>query len=164
VKPSEDVVAYQTMLDGYSDAIGRFDAAAQNGDPRLSVIALFESLNWAAALDERIAKQWAPDGKLLSWNWRDKLSPEARGVLDGVRFVRNRVHHDWSDAIIAGGRSPDGFVAWIWRGAGDLPAGQPDSHGRDAAYSKHLDGRPVQVCLDVLNGVFQTLASYWRPR
>jgi hypothetical protein len=61
---------------------------------------LFEALNWASALDERIAAHWVPDGKgePVRWAWRDRI-PNG-WLMAGVCYVRNSVHHQWSDAML----------------------------------------------------------------
>jgi hypothetical protein len=55
-------------------------------------MALFETLNWAVALDERVGTHWLPDGKPLGWKWRQRLGHGAE-IMGGVRFARNSVHH-----------------------------------------------------------------------
>jgi hypothetical protein len=82
--------------------------------------------------------------------------------MDGVRFARNRVHHQWSDAMVAAGGSREEFVDWVWRSATALPNFRPNVNG-EAVYREHMQGRPVRLCLDVLNGVFLTLQFLLEP-
>jgi hypothetical protein len=99
-----NIVTFKWMLDGYTDAAARFDAAEKTHDPQGTYMALFETLNWAVALDERAGTHWLPDGKPLGWKWRQRLGHGAE-IMGGVRFARNSVHHQWSDALqLAGGR------------------------------------------------------------
>ena len=53
VKPYENLVTFEAMLIGYTEAIDRFDAAASQNNPVGTYTALFEALNWAVALDDR---------------------------------------------------------------------------------------------------------------
>src|SRR5450755_3053386 len=80
----------------FTDSVARFER--YEFDPIAAYNALFEALNWAVAMDDRVGKHWAPDGKPLDWAWRERLG---RGVevMGGVRYARNRVHHQWSDAM-----------------------------------------------------------------
>jgi hypothetical protein len=69
----------ETLLLGYEQAVARFHAARLARDPAAAFIPLFEALNWAASIDE-------------SLGYLD------HGELQGLRFTRNRVHHQWADA------------------------------------------------------------------
>jgi hypothetical protein len=90
---SSNIATFETMLIGYTDAAARFDEAAKKKrDPHATFIAAFEALNWAVALDDRVRRQWKPDGQLLGWNWRERVGHGAE-IMGGVRFVRNGVHH-----------------------------------------------------------------------
>jgi hypothetical protein len=106
MKPyDQNVVTYESMLIGYTDAVARFETGVKGRNPVTAFVAVFESLNWAVALDERIGEHWVPCGESLGREWRDRLSRGAE-IMDGVRFVRCRVHHQWSDGCrgwVAGG-------------------------------------------------------------
>jgi hypothetical protein len=158
MKPYEDIVTFESMLIGFTEALNRLDAAG--GDPILVYNALFEALNWAVALDERVGKHWVPDGEPLSWKWRARLGPPA-DVMAGVRFARHRVHHQWSDAVMATHSVQGEFVAWAWRPLEDLPHGR-DQRGEDI-YRDSLQGRPVQAALNVVGGAFLTLMRMLEP-
>jgi hypothetical protein len=79
-------VSLETLLTGLQQAISRLTSSP--GDPFIPV---FESLNWIVTIDEwlqveRDDRDWwvrEPDGELVR----------------ALRFVRNRVHHQWADAI-----------------------------------------------------------------
>jgi hypothetical protein len=75
--------------------------------------------------------------------------------MRGVRFVRNSVHHQWSDAlqlhqgaVVPPLRPPIVFFEWCWRAAGDLPkAGRKDKAG-EAVYRELLECRPARHTLE----------------
>jgi hypothetical protein len=159
VKPYENIVTFESMMIGFTEALNRLDAVS--GDPILAYNALFESLNWAVALDERVGEHWVPDGEPLSWKWRARLGPEVE-LMSGVRFARNRIHHRWSDVIFASVTPSGGFRAWMWRPVEDIPEGRPDPTG-EAMYRDRLQGAPVQVALNVVGGAFLALLSMLEP-
>lgn len=77
---------------------------------------LFEALNWAVALDQRTAAHFVPDGKPAGYAWPSRIGYGAE-IMPGVRFVRNSVHHQWSDALqLRGGAFPE------WRYGGRRPS------------------------------------------
>jgi hypothetical protein len=167
-----NVVRFESMLNGFTDAVRRFVTAAKDGsqDATATGNALFESLNWAVTLDERIAKQWEPDGKPLGWDWRDHVGHGAQ-IMGGVRFARNSVHHQWSDVVRLDNSGftfpktfPLVFFEWRWRPTGELP--EPDQKPRAddrAIYQQQMEGRPVRHCLDALNGAFYYLSQLLEP-
>jgi hypothetical protein len=122
------------MVVGYDRATARFHDARMGTDPAEAFIPLFESLNWAASIDERLGY---PD----------------RPELRGLRFARNRVHHQYADALWLDRRgaalpialdpgSP--FFEWRWKQT--LPEGR---HRRDGdAYAAYLAGHPARFTLD----------------
>jgi hypothetical protein len=73
------------VIEGYKRALVRFRSATQNREdpnlPRETFIPLFEALDLAASLIERI-----PDSGLPR-------------TMRAVRYVRNRVHHQWALAL-----------------------------------------------------------------
>jgi hypothetical protein len=159
VQPYKNVVTFESMMIGFTEALNRLDDVA--GDPILAYNGLFEALNWAVAIDERVGAHWVPDGKPLEWEWRDRLGPEAR-LMGGVRFARNRIHHQWSDAMAASCSLAGDFVAWIWRPVEDIPKGRPDPNG-EAIYRDRLQGTQVQGALNVVGGAFLTLMWMLEP-
>jgi hypothetical protein len=44
--PTGNIVTFETMLIGYTDAAARFDDAAKEHDVQLAFTAAFEALNW----------------------------------------------------------------------------------------------------------------------
>lgn len=146
------------MVAGFTDAVYRFECAPATDDGMLAYNALFEALAWAVALDERVGHHWVPDGKPLGEGWRARLGYGAT-VMAGVRFARNRVHHQWSDAMTA--RRAAERIRWVWRPADELPPGR-NRRGEDV-YREHLEGCAVIACLNVLNGAFYTLQFLLEP-
>ena len=103
---SDGIVDRPVLLRGYREGLGRFHEARIGTDTVDAYLPLFEALNWAASLDEHLDY---PD------------HPELRGM----RFARNRVHHQWAEALyVTEGAAyprayPRVFFEWRWRM--DLP-------------------------------------------
>lgn len=170
----ENIVTFSHLLSGYDAACARFWQAAEDTEQNRGFSPLFEALHWTVALDERIAAHWAPEGAPLGWEWRQRF--ESGFLMRGVRFVRNSVHHQWSDALTWKSPTevtpatfdprPDAFgfprptaagLGWVWRKTVDLPkADRPDPAG-EAIYDEHLAGRPVSLTLVELQRVFWTM-------
>jgi hypothetical protein len=164
-----NIQTFAAMFEGYSCAVGRFDDAAKTRDPTAMFIPLFEALNWAVSLDERAAKHWTRAGEPLRWTWREKVRHAE--LLRGVRFVRNSIHHDWSDALELDERKgrtyprtyPVVFFEWRWRAAGELPElDRPDADGA-ATYCEHLQGQAARLTLEMLGQVFWLLRQVLEP-
>ena len=165
---AENIQTFAAMFEGYAAAADRFQRAARTSDTVATFIPLFEALNWAVALDERTGKHWTPEGKPLGWDWREKISDA--GIMRGVRFIRNSVHHDWSDALELhqGGvvpplMPPVVFFEWCWRAADDLP--EPDKEDRhgEKVYRELVEGAPARHTLDALGRVFYFLRQVIEP-
>lgn len=169
MKPyADNIVTFRMLYEGYIAAYGRFVVAAKGRDAAKGFHPLFETLNWAVALDDRIGAHWAPEGKPLDWRWRERVS--GAEVMKGVRWARNSVHHQWSDTLVQtkGARFPMTFPVvffeWVWRPARELPdPGRPDSNG-EIAYEEHLEGRPARVTLAQLSEVFDSVRDLLEPR
>jgi hypothetical protein len=140
------------LLAGHAFAIKRLEDAI--GDPLASFRAVFEALNWATSIDDRIRAHWAPEGKPLDWEWRERVS--GAEVMPAVRFARNRVHHHWADAIYLDG------AMWRWRALSDLPAGTDDRGSN--VYAERLEHQPVQKTLAVLALAFERVGEFLEPR
>lgn len=127
------------LVERYSRARARFKAAAGDHEaPRVDTfIALFEALNWTVASEEYLRRHGHPGD--------DRL-------VRALRFVRNRVHHHWNEAL-EGRTAPvgnsvmvepcvelriEGFSHdWYWCTVGELAEGRPDPDG-ELAYSQFL--------------------------
>jgi hypothetical protein len=136
------------LIEGYGRALRRFREASGARRPQDMFLALFEALNYATSLIEKMADS--------------DIAP----VMQGVRYVRNRVHHQWAAAlvgrdvpaprvIVAGGAvrsrviGPPVVFDWFWKPAAELPLPslrRPDRKGR-AAYEDLLAGRPASAAL-----------------
>jgi hypothetical protein len=169
MEPYDDnIVTFRLMLDGYLAAVERFEEAARSKDGAAAFGPLFEALNWAPALDERLGKHWAPEGEPLTWNWRARLS--GAEAMEGLRFVRNRLHHQWADALTlnGGGRGYPRtysvvYFEWQWRSVDEIPAGR-ERTGEREAYAEHLEGRPARATLATLADVFLRASDLLEPR
>jgi hypothetical protein len=158
-----NVLAYETLLVGFTDAMRRFDQVGKDVNPITATIALFEALNWSIPLEGHIREHWRPDGEPIGWDWRARLGKGAE-IMGGVRFARNRVHHQRAAAIRLdhGGFGfpmtfPLVFREWVWLDADQLPpSDRPDPEG-ESIYRAQMQGRPAKTSLDVLNGAFYTL-------
>lgn len=88
--------------------------------------------------------------------------------MRGLRWARNSVHHDWSDALVSTDgfhfprRFPLVFFEWVWRPSADLPLGRPDARG-EAAYTTHLQGHAARVTLRDVGAVFAGVADLLEP-
>jgi hypothetical protein len=167
-----NVLTVEEMLIGYTDAVSRFEDAARLGNAVVARLAVCEALEWAVKLEDRVRAHWAPDGgDPLNWSWRTRL-PNAE-VMAGFRFVRNRVHHQWADALVLvdGGITfpitfPARFSEWHWRLADELPPEDPKHPAHpdeERAYRDLLEHRPVRHTLDLLGGVFFTVQRLLEP-
>jgi hypothetical protein len=158
---------------GYLAALNRLHDAQEAKDSDAAFRAIFESLNWATSIEDRIRQHWEPDGAPLNWEWRQRV--EGAELMSGIRFARNRVHHDWADALYlrAGGFTfPDSQTAldahiatWRWRALVDLPPG--DNMRGHELYERALEHQPVVLSLVALSlplgQVVQELLKTRRP-
>ncbi len=113
-------------------------------------IPLFEALHWATSLEYRIAAEWPDPETGREW-YRGFPSGE---TVRAFRFIRNRVHHQWAEAITiddADRDLPARFAPWIWQPK--PPGGKPDAPG-ELLYETELAGEPVVGALGRLLGVF----------
>lgn len=177
MKPyDENIQTFAAMFDGYDQALTRLETAAKGREPAPAFIALFEALNWAVALDERAGKHWAPEGKTLGFGWRAR----ARGahLMRAVRFARNNVHHQWSDALELDERGltppitpPVVWFEWCWRSLSDLPPRPVKTKPKEkewqaeeeAEYREKLEGEPARVTLHELGEAFYLLRLLLEP-
>jgi hypothetical protein len=175
-------VRVRLLTDGYAQSYERFEVAEGDDNPIAAFFALFEALNWAHAVDDLIAKTWSPRGKVVGYDWR--TDPAIRGagaelsnIMQGLRYVRNRVHHQWADALVtdkatSGLTFPMTFPAtfgpvssWAWRSADDLPT--PSNEAKEApgreAYTTALAGRKPDDALEALRMTFPLVAEFLDP-
>lgn len=168
------MVTFRTLLAGYQQAHDRYADACLTRDPTKVFLPLFEALNWSVALDDQARKHWAPGGAALNWEWRDHV-PEG-DVVDAVRCARNRVQHQWADALML----TEGFGTpltaplvtheWRWRSLVDMPrADRPrrkavgTTAAGEAAYDRLLADQPARVALQRLRAPFELVADRLEP-
>jgi hypothetical protein len=175
-------VRARLLTGGFTQAYERFQDAQTANDPQAAFFALFETLNWAHAVDDLIALTWSPRGQVQGYDWRtDRAlagSDELADIMRGLRYARNRVHHQWAAALDMGKGQTSGLAfpvsfpvtfgavrAWVWRRIDDLPT--PPNEGREApgraAYINALDGRPPQAALAIINEAFTFIGSLLDP-
>jgi hypothetical protein len=150
------VVDIATLFDGFEQAFARWQEVERaTHDPLHTFIPLFEVLEWTACIDERMeTKTW------LS-------SPNLRGL----RWARNRCHHDWALALEVRSwdewelrpnmvRQPGAPDEWTWRER--LPEAKPvPTHLRrdEPYYDSHLAGHCARVTLNLVHALFLQLRS-----
>jgi len=177
MKPYDDnIQTFAAMFDGYDQARARLETAVRGTEPAPAFIALFEALNWAVALDDRAGEHWAPEGKTHGFGWRDLVQDAYR--MRALRFVRNSVHHQWSDALSLQGGGiplptslPARFFAWRWRALSELPARPAKKSAKEkirqaeeeTEYREKLEGRHVERTLQELGQAFYLLRMLLEP-
>jgi hypothetical protein len=159
------------FLVGYLNALGRAwgiaerrsdveSARTSKATPELDVyMALFEALNWAVSLDDRLRREWPVNVSAGRDWWRHVDGGE---VARAVRFARNAVHHDWSDAITLPGDPElayEDIGPWLWRWKPSLRTARPDPDG-DEAYRRWLAGRSALETLAQLSMGFMNAVSF----
>ena len=149
-------VGLPTLLRGYDAAFERLAPARAGEDPLALYIPLFEVLNWAVAVDDRL-------GQLLGKSWHG--THRRSGVNSGFRYIRNRVHHQWADAMYLAGEiwtlasgQQLSFQDWHWRPVHELPPTSPE-HAKQQAklepfYTRHLAGRTARHTFKDLHQLF----------
>jgi hypothetical protein len=163
-------VPFGAMVLGLRLAVGRFQQAGRAPDPVGAAIPLFEALNWAVALDERLRKDWIPDGKANppEWEWPTRLTDNEghAEMVRAVRFIRDRVHHQWADAVLlgrGGGHYPPRDHAWIWVAAVDLPEADSGHDRHRGSYERLLEGKAAEYTLVVLAEIYQYVMQLLEP-
>jgi hypothetical protein len=155
------------LVAGYNFATRRFEAAGSDQDR--AFFAVFEALNWATALDDVIGEIWRPKGgDAMRRKWREEV-PGAE-VLAGIRYVRNRVHHQWAWALDRSNGTAQPFPpdmwtpTWSWADIATLPTPdeRPDEYGRKV-YVEQLAGQPVQPSLFALRPAFVWVGQMLEP-
>lgn len=178
------------MTGGFAQAFARLEGARAAEDTKAAFYALFESLDWAHAVDEYVARSWRPDGRVERdpprlvplerdlppwWEWRRHpalgVGDTLWNVMQGLHYARNRTHHQWADAIVmTDGRSyrrvyPMRYGSWVWRDVEQLPT--PSNPGKEApgreAYARALAGHPAQHTLAVIGQTFAFLGPLIDP-
>jgi hypothetical protein len=120
---------------------------------------IFEALNWAAALDERLAADFAGGSNKKNWAWRKRF--EGGETVAGFRFARNRAHHDWAEVLyVTEGAFLPAYLPmplFEWRWLPELPGG--GNRSGEEAYAEHLADVPARFTLETLQDVFEQATS-----
>lgn len=148
---SAAVVGTATLFGGFEQAFARLQEVERGSqDPARTFIPLFEVLEWTVCIDERLeTKTWAH-------------APHLRGL----RWARNRCHHDWAMALEVRRwdewklgphmvREPDAPDEWAWRER--LPEARAvPRHWRadERDYERHLAGQPARIALNLIANLF----------
>jgi hypothetical protein len=145
-----------SLARGFRQAHARFvNEGRLTREPKEAFFPIFEALTWAVALDDRLALGFSGDRTKKDWGWRRAFADGE--TMMGVRFVRNRVHHQWADALyLSKGRAypkryPVVYFEWKWRG--QLPPGR-DDQGADE-YRRLLVDQPARTTLSALDRLFR---------
>lgn len=157
VTPREQL-PFTVFMQGFSAASDRFVSASQSRSRDETFPPLFEALNWAAAVDLRITDRWNADSPRACF-WPSCYTHG--DVLLGMRYVRNRVHHQWADAFdvsLSGvAMQAEGGFVWRWLPAEHLPPGR-DNAFRDQ-YQRCVAGDLVTRTLQLLTACFREAAD-----
>jgi hypothetical protein len=147
-------VAVDTLVSGFTEALRRFREVRVAKDQRGTFVALAECLMWTATLSERLDLARG-DG-------------QTRDLLHAFKWIRNRVHHQWADAVYLDEsaaefpmRFPLSFFEWRWRASEQVPDADrrhPDHHGRED-YDELMAGEPVRRTLRALIAAFNKCAG-----
>jgi hypothetical protein len=175
--PSSEIVL--SNMD--NSAYARFHEAQGADDEMAAFHALFEALDWSHAIDDVIAHTWSPRGEVLGYAWRrDPVlsgANQLENLMSGLRYVRDRVHHRWADALVSrdvrGGLTfPMSFpaslgtvVRWVWRDLNELPTAPNvprEAPGREA-YGTALAGHRVSEALQAMSEAFAFVGSLLDP-
>lgn len=113
-----------------------------------------------------------PSEKRLGLAWREQI--DGAKIMQGIRFARNSVHHQWSDALeLSRGRTypksyPVVFFEWQWRPVDDLPEPKEEKQNKHwaegkAVYETMMEGKPARTSLEKLAEVFFLLRQLLEP-
>jgi hypothetical protein len=152
-----DRVHVGAMIRGYGHAHQRYVRASEGDSLETPYYALFESLNWAVALDEVVGEIWRPEGRKLEYEWRTLI--EGAEIMPGVRLARNLIHHHWARAPKI--EFTNGRRGWTWPDADTLP---PPTRRFDMAsvpvYVEHMQGVAVADTLHSIGAMFEHVGVF----
>jgi hypothetical protein len=151
-------VTLKSLVGGFEQAAQRFYVASKGTDSDVAFRPLFEALNWSVSVDERLQEVWEAGRTNPAKWWSDGFIHG--DDVKGVRYARNRVHHQWADALFSSSgfafpmTFPLVFLEWRWRIT--LPPGRNNEFL--AEYDAHLAGAPARVTLGNLSLCFHDAA------
>lgn len=152
------------LREGYLRALARSREASQHReDPdfrRETFIPLYEALAFAGSLIERVLEPRRKSD--------ERPTEERKSMLQGVRYVRNAVLHQWSLALVgrdvpqtppivvrAGGSrrtGPTVVFDWFWRPLAEIPVPDTKKVGKDQlgrdSYEDYLAAEPARFALE----------------
>lgn len=150
---NNSIITTQTLFNGYSSAYKRYTAVQTQSDPEILFFPLFESLNWAVTIDDKLKKD--------NPNWHHRFGKDGE-IIKAIRHARNRVHHQWADAIYKSSGAalplmiPFALMEWNWKSVIDLPpedTGHIDTYGAKI-YEERLGKKPIRFSLGILNNFY----------
>jgi hypothetical protein len=145
---------------GFARSHDRLKQAMDEQDPDATFFGLFETLNWLDSL------------------LKDAQFPDGNDHIDGLRFVRGRVHHQWLDAVEfrndvvnprrigtprprSGGTvrhiEPAVIADWCWVPTGALRGEGPRDREKRDAYDRALAGQPARIVLEAFRDAVELL-------
>jgi hypothetical protein len=158
---AREIVPVETFHSGFVEARRRFDEAAKGRDDLAVFLPLFEALNWAVVLDDRLQAYWKAAPSNRDPSWADGFT--FGDTVKGLRFARHRVHHQRADALwlSEGASGPVGSYAeglheWRWRP--DLPPGRDDRYKDE--YEAKVMAVPARITLHELAECVGTALAY----
>jgi hypothetical protein len=168
-------VKLRAQVRAFDAAVQRFRVATANADSD-TYSPLAEALAHALNLDDRFRLDWSPRGEVLGYFWFEDGAVGGAETVPGVRWVRNAVHHGWSDALMltpgTSGRFPPRAHEWVWRPTDQINGkvrGNPPKGQRDIvaagyqAYDRLMAGRPADFTLSQLAECYGYLADFLEP-
>jgi hypothetical protein len=143
-----EAIGLETLLRGYQQAYQRWMTGPRiDPEPEAAFFAIFEALNWAVAVDNRLK---------TTFRGRWPGTDDERGYRSGFRYARNAVHHDWARALWVDHRGvypptplPAPFFEWCW-----APALRSTRSSGRTQYLSHLSGKPVRFTLEALESLY----------
>lgn len=140
------------LVNGYEQACQRFYNVMNTDERDRTFPPLFEALSWAVCIDDRFQRLWeAAKTNPAEW-WSDGFTHG--DTIRGVRYARNRVHHQWADALWLSRsgaqlplRLPFAFAEWRWRP--ELPPGRHDEFKPE--YEQYVAANPARITLGDLS-------------
>jgi hypothetical protein len=149
------VVTVATLFEGFEQAFARWQRVEHAPqDPAQTFIPLFEALEWAACIHERLEYiDWSPD-------------------LRGLRWARHRCRHDWAMVLEVRTREqlrlhpnvdPDSVPDYEWAWRPQLPEVKRARFREDEPYYySHLAEKPARVTLNLIQAFFAELRPLYR--
>ena len=158
-RPDNPRVSLRSMLREFDESLSRLEDRRPGSEPAFGP--LFETINWAIALDERIASDWLPEGRPLGPAWHKRV--DGAELLPVLRLLRNRLAHQWSDALVVGPAPvTPGGVDWIWRPMAEIKPGRTDPTA-ERVHREHFAGKRVADVLHRIRAPLAHVVAFMEP-